>query len=129
MHIEPLRRRARGIGLAPLVDVVFLLLLFFLLAARLDPLQQLPIETRDGGTADSVATTLRLDVAANGGLRLDGVPCPHDALVTRLRARLAAEPGSTLVIVPERETPLQTLVQMTDLARLAGAQQLALIEP
>ncbi|NKN31661.1 ExbD/TolR family protein [Marichromatium bheemlicum] len=128
MRIEPRHRHGRGIGLAPLVDVVFLLLLFFLLAARLDPLQQLPIETRDGGGADTVTTILRLDVAADGELRLDGTPCPSDALVKRLRTRLAKDPTHPLAITPAPETPLQTLVQVIDQARLAGVRSLTLVE-
>ena len=43
MHLEPERHRSPTISLTPLIDVVFILLIFFMLASRFGDWKDLPV--------------------------------------------------------------------------------------
>ncbi|GGF01478.1 hypothetical protein GCM10007285_31330 [Stappia taiwanensis] len=67
MRLEEERARRPGVGLTSLIDVIFLLIVFFMLVSSFDRLQLLPLAT--GGSAESApqAEPLILRLAADGG--------------------------------------------------------------
>lgn len=105
MRFEPSGRQRRRPGLTPLIDVVFLLLVFFMLASRFGAEGALPLVVRTAG-ADTTAQidVLRVVVGDDGSVRIDERVVPLDALVAAaLRAKrddrkvvLAAAPAATL---------------------------------
>ena len=73
MHIEPLRQSRRAQRLAPLVDVVFLLLMFFLLAGILEPLPPLEVGPPEAEHAQSGdGEPLRVLLDADGRIAYEG---------------------------------------------------------
>ena len=73
---RPLRRRNRPllrIGLTPLIDVIFILLIFFMLASRLDQWNAIEVEIATPAHSDQSETTVRhLLLKAHGRAALDG---------------------------------------------------------
>lgn len=123
-------RRRRGPGLTPLIDVVFLLLLFFMLASRFERESHLPVSVRvsaeasgsaPGATDDSV---LRVRLDAAGRARLDGRTVDEGTLAEAVAA--AARADRRVRIRPDPETPLQPLVDALGLVRDAGARDVEL---
>lgn len=110
-------RRSAAIGLTPLIDVVFILLLFFMLTTRFG--QQQAIELRmpgEGGGASATASdavTLRL--GADGTVALpDGSRVPQPELATDpLVLQLVAEAVSVRLAVDDA-ADLQGLVSLLD---------------
>jgi len=79
--------RRRVLALTSLVDVVFILLFFFMLAAREAPPQALALTLGDASSAGSPSPRVaQLTVLGHGQLQLDGVAMPVGALVPALRA-------------------------------------------
>ncbi|SEA90386.1 ExbD/TolR family protein [Rubrimonas cliftonensis] len=81
------RRRTGGVddGVLPLINVVFLLLIFFMVAGRLaagDPFEIAPTRAAMEGPAPGEAPLLL--VAADGRLALDGAEISWDALPAAL---------------------------------------------
>ena len=128
MEIEapPPRRRAL-ISLTPLIDVVFILLVFFMLASSFLDWRLLPLHAASG-TAPAAAeqAPLRVHVAADGGIRLQDRAVEPGGLARALGARLAEAPGRAVVVQPEGDLPLQRLVAVLDQVRAAGASQVTL---
>lgn len=96
IHARPPRRgwSRLSFSLMPLIDVVFLLVLFFALAqgasrARLEPIE-LPASTTGASAPEDPAPLVSL--SADGSLRLDGRPVTLDALREALRDRRGAPP-------------------------------------
>ena len=96
-----LPRRPRSAGshtLAPLVDVVLLLLIFILVSARFDRSEVLEVnlpEVRGGGeTVSSPSERRRITVFADGSVAWNEERLSLDAL----RTRLAAEPPESRLI-------------------------------
>lgn len=119
------RERTRpALPLAAMVDVLFLLLIFFMTASvfRQQELQievQLPTaetaETR-GSVADRLIITVQEDDSIYLGPREMTVP----ELRERLEALAAGDPGQTVVIRGDQRSNLGRAVQLLDIAQAAG---------
>ncbi|MCX7645917.1 MAG: biopolymer transporter ExbD [Rhodobacteraceae bacterium] len=118
MRLAAPRRRARGEGIVPMINVVFLLLVFLLLAAELEPVPPfemlLPETAAAGGLPDGPAV---LHIAADGTIAFGPL---------RGAAALAAlPPGAPVEIRADAALPAATLAAL--LPRLAGAGPLTLV--
>jgi biopolymer transport protein ExbD len=129
MRIEPLERRRRPLRLAPLVDVVFLLLVFFMLVARLERHQAIvvdpPAEAGVGALRGSVLVRLGID----GQLDLNGRPLVLDQLPQALAPFLRREPQPPVLVQPSTAAALQSLVRLLDVLSGVGADQVTLVAP
>lgn len=119
------RARRPAISLTPLIDVVFILLLFFMLASSLTRLHTVPVLVSGDGSAaaplpDDQGPAL-LRVLAAGGLELDGQMIAAERLQRVLAERLASDPELRLAVEPEDAVPLQRLLEVLDAAARAGA--------
>jgi biopolymer transport protein ExbD len=120
------RRRRRLIGLTPLIDVVFILLLFFMLASQFHQWRAMTIRaTGTPGDGDS-APALLVRVHGDGSLDLDSEPITPLTLTPRLRQALTREPDLTVRIESADEVPLQTLVSVLDQLHAAGIDRMNL---
>lgn len=85
MHIEPERHRTPFISLTPLIDVVFILLVFFMLATRFGQFYDLPVNVQPAESMNKPDDKwLVIEVEADGDLNLNGVSFTPDAVVDRL---------------------------------------------
>ena len=74
MHIEPERHRTPFISLTPLIDVVFILLVFFMLATRFGQYHDLPVNVQPADSTEQPDEHwLVIEVQASGMLTLNGV--------------------------------------------------------
>ena len=115
------------VPLTPLIDVVFLLLLFFMLAATFGELNFLELELpRAAAAPETPAARLDLAVDAAGGWHLDGSALPAEprARAARLRAALAAAPA--VYVHAHALAPHGAVVQLVAEARAAGADSVRL---
>ncbi len=112
-------RRPARIGITPLIDVVFILMIFFMLASTFANERQLELDGRRaaGGGGDTLLLT-----AAPDRMLLGGRPIAAEDL----RARLAAAPDRPVAVRPSGGASLQRLIDVADLARGAGAARVAL---
>lgn len=128
MHFDlPGRPRRRLIGLTPLIDVVFILLLFFMLASNLTRLHAVALDAPDSEVtgADSLPALL-LRIQADGRLDLNGEPVEADTLHDRLRAQLERAPDLKVWVQPADAVPLQRTLQVFDQLAAAGVPVLRL---
>lgn len=118
-------RRRRRISLTPMIDVVFLLLVFFMLASRFDTDGALPLAITGAG-AEWVGPPRLVDVTPTE-IRLNGVATGPDALVGALNP-LMPGPDATIVLRGRDGATLQALVDVMQRLRDAGLNNLALVE-
>lgn len=116
------RRRA---SLTPMIDVVFLLLVFFMLASRFGREEVLELALAGGGGGEWVGPPRLVDITA-GGARLNGIATAPEALAGAL-APLMRSPEDP-VVVRAREGAVQDLVSVLDTLRAAGLGNLVLME-
>lgn len=124
IRIDDPRPRRRP-NLTPMIDVIFLLLVFFMLASRFGTDRALPLAFTGSGTAYSGPP--RLVELAPSGLSLNGRPIAPDALAPALSA-LMQGPQDIIILRPRDGADLQALVTVMDSLGAAGFTRLVLVE-
>lgn len=122
----PRANRARRMSLTPMIDVVFLLLVFFMLAARFGQDGVIEI-TLTGGAGDAYSGPPRLVDVTPGGLALNGVPLALADLPAAL-ARLMETPSDTVVLRARGGADTQRIIDVMSALGLAGLTGLVLVE-
>ena len=76
-----------SVDLTPMLDVVFLLLIFFMVSTRFDSPREVPIALPQvgGATATQTSSNQRVQIQANGELFLDGKEVERSELEGRLK--------------------------------------------
>lgn len=128
MRIEEDRRRPRSPSLTPLIDVVFILLVFFMLVSSFVEWRAIAVDTPPTVTLaepDADASDVhRLEVYPDGRLRLDGEPVNLQTVAQRV----GDAPEGPVHVVPMPGLTLQPLVTVLDRIAAAGGRA-ALREP
>jgi biopolymer transport protein ExbD len=110
-----------------LVDVVFLLLVFFLLAGTLDapPIEVEPPASRQ--TAAQETQRLRVLLDANGRIAFDGRMLDIDSLRAAIAPRLARDSRQSVRIEADANVNCGRLLSLLEQLRSLGASRLALV--
>lgn len=114
------------ISLTPLIDVVFILLVFFMLASNFHDWRAIPLQSSGSGTGGEMRGALLVEVTAQGP-RLAGEALPMPALIARLRTRRADDPDTALLILPRDGVGTGALVRVLDQLEAAGLRDLTLV--
>ncbi|MTI00175.1 biopolymer transporter ExbD [Roseibium sp. RKSG952] len=114
MHINRPQRRARPISLTPLVDVIFLLLLFFMLSSTFTRFGEVEIGAPGGGGGTGAVPKALLLVEGDA-LRLNGNAVEPDRLHGEAEALTARDIDSLLVLVRGETTTQQLVTVLSDL--------------
>jgi biopolymer transport protein ExbD len=125
-RFAPARPRRRP-SLTPMIDVVFLLLVFFMLAARFGQEGALDLRIAGGG-AEAWQGPPRLVQIAPEGLRLNGQTVDEATLVSTLIS-LTQTRDDLVLIQPAEGVALQRLLDVMTLLEGAGFTSLALVDP
>jgi biopolymer transport protein ExbD len=119
-------RPRRRMSLTPMIDVVFLLLIFFMLAARFGVEGGLALSGGTGG--DGWSGPPRLVDFAPEGLWLNGVPLASDSLSQAL-APLMQAADEPIILRPRDGANLQHLTDLSERLLADGFTRLILVEP
>ena len=115
-----------AIDLSPLLDCVFLLLIFFVVAAVLDPTAGLNIERPVASNAETVPQdAIRVTVDAHGNLTCDGHAITHDDLPEEIALRLHGNAEGAVLLFADGTLSTAELVAIVDRCRQGGASRVA----
>ncbi len=121
------QKKAR-IEMLPLIDIVFLLLVFFIYAMlSMAVHHSLPIDLPASSAAEiDKKPVLSVTVESNGSVFLDKVPVTLENLtdVLKIRAKEYGEPG--VLLFADRNLSYQNLFQVLDCIKLAGIDSISL---
>ena len=125
MQYEYRRRSSFGLNLTPLIDIVFLLLVFFMLTAHFVEEKALEVELpRAGGDSEQETPQVEVILGAAGELLVNDQAVEPEALQAHLHGLLGA-PGNKIVrLRGDRTSHLERAVQVIEAARKAGAASL-----
>ena len=120
-----MRRKAEpasSIELAPLIDMVFILLIFFMVTTTFVKDMKVDIE-RPGAVSAARATSkaLRVNIDVQGAIYIDGNPVRPWMVQSRVRDLLEAGTSQSVLVIADRRVQVETLVEVVDQCRLAGA--------
>ncbi|MDN5940175.1 MAG: biopolymer transporter ExbD [Salinisphaera sp.] len=123
---EPKPRRAL-ISLTPLIDVVFILLLFFMLASSFSDYHSISLDPPAAKAGPTSMQGALLVEVRRDGLRFAGTYVSLQGLVQRVRHHLQRTPGRRVLVQPGPGVSLQKTVNVLDRLIAAGATHLSLL--
>jgi biopolymer transport protein ExbD len=122
MRLEDDPDKDRGINLMPLVDVVFLLLIFFL-AATTFATEEVELDLRlpeaKSGEAGKSDQQLIINVSVDGTLTMSGRPVTMEALRQKLVAAVARNKEQAVLVRGDKAAQFGVGLQVLDTCRLA----------
>jgi biopolymer transport protein ExbD len=127
MRFDSPAPRRRLISLTPLIDVVFILLVFFMLASSLVKWHSVEMGASASATAGPPVVGSWLVRVRPVDLDLNAEPISTAELAVRVSARLGEVPAQHFLVQPGAGVTLQRLVDVLDLLRAAGATHLTLL--
>lgn len=114
MALEARNSRRRPVALTPLIDVIFLLLLFFMLSSTFTRFAEVPLMNAGGGVAmDTPPMFLQL---REDDVSLNGVSMPLDAVVAAI-GEIAGEQAAVILVTVSGEVVSQRLVDLLSALR------------
>ena len=123
-----IRRRPRAaneatVDLTPMIDMTFILLIFFMVSTTFVKDMKLDIN-RPAAQTQQVASTkaVRLFIDRQGETYLDGEPIREWVIQSRVRDQLRGMTQKSVLVVTDDQVPAQKLIRVVDAARLAGAE-------
>lgn len=124
-----------NIDLTPMLDVVFILLIFFVVTATFLSEQAIDAASNENNDTppetDDENKNILIELSQNNEIRFNGEP--RAVLESQIRAnidRLKAEnPAATVIVRPAETSNVNTLVMVMDAARQAGIANISIVEP
>ena len=130
MEFARYQRLKQELSVAPLIDVVFLLLIFFMLTSTFIEPEAVDLMLEGGQSATvTPAEPLEVQVTTEGAIRLNGLRLSLGQLTTEISARIKGDQERAVTIKADAEVQVQVLVQIMDQVQLAGANNLRLAIP
>ncbi len=129
MNFRRHRRERIDLSLTPMIDVVFLLLIFFMVTTTFEREAALKIQLPEAqGQKQDEPRSLEIVVDADGRYYLDRHELGNTRIETLKRAmRKALDEGArpVVVIAADQKTPHQAVIQVLDAARQLSLRHIA----
>ena len=119
-------RALPAINIAPLIDVVFILLIFFLVTSTFVRDRGVEI-TRPQAAASHMLEplALRVNITAAGAVYVDGQPVEVSQLRDRTAGYARTADRPSVVLLPDEQTSSGRLIEVLDTVKTAGVQDIA----
>lgn len=118
------------VQMAPLIDCVFLLLIFFLVATTLKKLEkELPLELPQSAAAiekEVEPDLLILAVDKHGQKYIGSEPVTTDMLHKRVKEAAARNPRQRVRVDADRQTPYEQVIELIELCQFEGLRDVGL---
>jgi biopolymer transport protein ExbD len=111
-----------GINVTPLVDVTLVLLIIFMVTAKLIVHHQaLPVDLPRAASGEQVQEVLAVVLLADGSIQVDGLNLPDDdAVLARARAAVSAHGDLRATLQADGRVPHARVMHLLDLLKQAG---------
>lgn len=107
-----------AINITPMVDIVLVLLIIFIVTAKIVVTPAVPLDLPKAATTEDVQVILSLIEQADGTVLIDGEPAADDAAITSAAAAaLARNPELRAVIDADGGVPHRKVLHLLDLLR------------
>ena len=127
LGLFPSRRKRFQIDMAPLIDVVFLLLIFFMLTFAIQG-QGLAISLPEGEETEKVEMDIIVKIDRNNKLYLNDRQIEIDSLGAALGEDLLRRSDKMVVIDSAPKVKYELFARVLDVSREAGAENFSIIK-
>ena len=111
-----------------LIDVVFILLIFFMVSTTFVKDAQLELQRPSAQSAEAADTkSVRISIDRQGAVYLGEEAIRLWMLQSRVREQLRASSQSSVLVIADRSTPTELLIDVVDQCRMGGAKDVGVI--
>jgi biopolymer transport protein ExbD len=115
-----------GINVTPLVDIMLVLLIVFMVTAKLVMSQALPLDLPKAASAGAVSTVFTVSIDSAGSISANGKAMANpSALEQAVHAELQKTPDLRAVIAASKQTAHGSVMGVLDTLRGAGLAKVA----
>lgn len=133
MNLRPRRASPPHVDITPLIDVVFLMLIFFMVSTTFDKQTQLKVDLPKAGVteaAEDIKDKIDITIDAQGHFYVNELELvKHDAETLRRTMQKIADGRSDLPIIVsgDRNAPLQSMMTVLDVAAQLDMPRLSFV--
>ncbi len=114
-----------GINVTPLVDITLVLLIIFIVTAKMVVAPAVPLDLPQASQGEEVQTIFAVAIAKDGALSIDGKPTAPEQLGLRAQEALAKDRELRAVIHADGDVPHRRVVDVLDRLKAAGLTRVA----
>jgi biopolymer transport protein ExbD len=128
MRLAPIRgSRKPEVQMAPLIDIIFLLLLFYAVTTQFVADERLKLKLPEAKTAEDAGINRDerpplVTIAADGSIWIDDKIVPESELEGRIKQLVERAPEEGIILKGDEGADYGIVVHVLDLARSAGAK-------
>ncbi len=129
MKLLNLKPRRPEIQMSPLIDVIFLLLIFYAVTTQFVTDQRLKLDLPDAKTAEEVGRGREerlpiVKIARDGSIWIDDIEISEEDLEARISDLVQRRPEQTVILKGDEGADYGVVVHVLDIARSVGAKSI-----
>ncbi|OQX95929.1 hypothetical protein B6I21_02985 [candidate division KSB1 bacterium 4572_119] len=125
MHFTEKKRKKININITSLIDVLFLLLIFFMVSSTFVEQPGMKLELPESkSSASEKISELILEISPSGNILLNDKQVSIEMLEQNFKELLPRLEEKSLVLKADKNVPHGTVVRVMDLAKLSGLEKL-----
>ena len=114
------------VDLTPMLDVVFIMLIFFIVTSTFVKESGVDVTRPSAETAvPTDASSIQIGITGNNQIYFDKRLVDKRAVRANIEKGLAESPGAAVIIIADTLSNTETLIEVMDQSRLAGAENIS----
>jgi len=115
-----------GINVTPLVDVTLVLLIIFMVTARIIVSQGMPMDLPKSASGEALQTVFSVELTADGKTRVDSEAAADDEAIAPLAKRAKAKNKDLRAVIrADKKVEHGRVIHVLDLLRRSGVSKIA----
>ncbi|HEX7670941.1 MAG TPA: biopolymer transporter ExbD [Polyangiaceae bacterium] len=115
-----------GINVTPLVDVMLVLLVIFMVTAKIIVQQGMPMDLPKSASGEAMQSIFSVDLSADGRVRVDSKPVADDEGILPLAKKAKKETKEVRAVIrADKKVEHGRVIHVLDLLRQAGVAKIA----
>lgn len=126
MRFRPKKSQESSVDMSPLIDMVFILLIFFMVSSTFVKDMKLELNRPGASSAQKASSkVIRVYIDNVGETYVDGQAVKTWAIQGKLRDMLRASTEKSVLVVADQSIAVEKLIDVVDQCRLSGAKDVA----
>ena len=126
MRFRERKNEEMGVDMSPLIDMVFILLIFFMVSATFVKDMKLDLNRPGASSAQKASSKVtRVYIDKTGETYIDGQSVKVWAIQGKLRDILRTATEKSILVITDETIAVDKLIEVVDQCRMAGASDVA----
>ncbi|MEA3418326.1 MAG: biopolymer transporter ExbD [Campylobacterota bacterium] len=126
MRFRPKKQNVENIDVSPLIDMVFILLIFFMVTTTFVKDMKLDLNRPSAASATKASSkVIRVYIDNAAEIYIDNQPVKLWAVQSKLRDLLRGADEKSVLVIADAMIPVERLIDVVDECRMSGAKDVA----